>query len=68
MSDKDSMEEGEISGISDSEEPLGQYTPLERPALVKKSTQAVTDGKKNIYLHTSFITRSLARFNLCISF
>jgi len=44
MSDKDSMEEGEISGISDSEEPLGQYTPLERPALVKNSTQAVTDG------------------------
>ena len=35
MNTKDDMEEGEISDISDGEEPLGGYTPLERPVTAK---------------------------------
>jgi len=35
MNSKDGMEEGEISDISDGEEPLGHYTPLERPVTAK---------------------------------
>jgi len=35
MNPKDDMEEGEISDISDGEEPLGGYTPLERPVTAK---------------------------------
>ena len=35
MNIKDDMEEGEISDISDGEEPLGGYTLLERPVTAK---------------------------------
>ena len=35
MASKEDMEEGEISDISDGEEPLGHYTPLERPVTAK---------------------------------
>ena len=35
MDIKDDMEEGEISDISDGEEPLGGYTLLERPVTAK---------------------------------
>jgi len=35
MSVKNEMEEGEISDISDIDEPLGQYRPLERPITAK---------------------------------
>ena len=47
MNSKDGMEEGEISDISDGEEPLGHYTPLERPVTAKAVLpQNANDGKQ----------------------
>eukprot|EP00092_Neocalanus_flemingeri_P009436 GFUD01010153.1.p1 GENE.GFUD01010153.1~~GFUD01010153.1.p1 ORF type:complete len:502 (-),score=192.13 GFUD01010153.1:548-2053(-) len=49
MDIKDDMEDGEISDISDGDEPLGHYTPLERPVTAKAVLPQITNDDYDDY-------------------